>query len=145
MINNSRFESSKFNLNIFLILTFTIKRLAWMFCFKVWFLSKHFCFFVKASRSIFSPLFPSSSRCWHFRMTSLFYKIFQHGTGSLLWYRLHPTFILYTNIPWDGTSKLYGGQISCYMIIMNEEELWICFISREVPRIICTKYYLMQH
>ena len=35
-----------------------------------------------------------------------FIGFFQHGTGSLLRYRLHHTFILYTNISWDRTSRL---------------------------------------
>ena len=38
-------------------------------------------------------------------------------------HRLHDTFILYANIPWDQTNQLYSGQVSCYVLIRYEKEI----------------------
>ena len=46
-------------------------------------------------------------------------------------HRLQHTFSLYTNIPWVETSKLYSGQVSCYMLLKYEEELYFFFWLQE--------------
>ena len=38
-------------------------------------------------------------------------------------HRLQHILSLFTNVPWGQTSKLYSGQVSCYMLIKYEEEL----------------------
>ena len=42
----------------------------------------------------------------------------------LSFHKAQHTFSLYTNIPWDQTSKLYSGRTSCYMLLKYEEELF---------------------
>ena len=106
-----------------------------MFCFKVCFLSKHFwpSFLCKRNCHLFSSVrFSSSNRGWYFGVIICFFiAFFRHGTGSLLRYRFHHTFILYTNIPWDRTSKRYG-RVSCYMLVKCTEELGVFLIPRRV-------------
>ena len=63
----------------------------------------------------------------------------------LSFHRLQHTFSLYKNVPWDQISKLYSGQVSCYMLIKYEEELKSFVISRGVPEYKYAKYCLMQH
>ena len=60
-------------------------------------------------------------------------------------HRLQHTFSLYTNIPWDQTSKLYSGRVGCYKLIKYEEGLYIFLMSRGVPEYKYAKYYLIQH
>ena len=40
-------------------------------------------------------------------------------------HKLHHTFVLYTNIPLDQTSKRYSGRVISYMLMKFKEELWI--------------------
>ena len=101
--------SSKFNL-YFLISTLIIKRLAQMFCFKVCFLSKHLgpSFLSKLNchpflRCDFLPVAGGDMLVWQ---ANYLIGFFQHGTVSLLKLRLHHTFVLYTNISCNQTSKL---------------------------------------
>ena len=59
-------------------------------------------------------------------MTILFFiAFFRHGAGLILKSSLASahTFSLHTNIPWEQTSKLYSGRVSCYILINYEEEL----------------------
>ena len=60
-------------------------------------------------------------------------------------HNFHHAFILYTNIPWDQTSKLYSRRLNRYMLIKYGEELSIFLISRGIPEYIYAKYYMIQH
>ena len=71
-----------------------------------------------------------------------FIGFFRHGAGSML--KLHHTFNLYRKFPWDQTSKLYSGRVSCYTLIKHEEELGGVPEDEVVPEHIHAKYYVIQ-
>ena len=76
-----------------------------------------------------------------------FIGFFWHGVGSILKFSQASPYLwlVYTNISWDQTSKLYSWQVSCYMLIKYEEEPYIFLMSRGVPEYIHAKYYLIEH
>ena len=136
-INNSRFLSSKFNsyyqkagLNF---LKFSFK--SFLIKFSKQAQLSRFC------QSDFLLIVGTDILVWQ---VYYFIRFFRHGTGSLLRYRLHQTFILHTDIPWNRKSIRYSGLVSCYMLIKYEDNLRIFSISKGVPGYLYTKYYLVQ-